>query len=90
VPLLLWIVRLIILLIIIRFIVTLVRGLMSKPAPAPPRPKRSTERLGGTLVQDPQCGTYIPQDRAVAVTIRGATQYFCSAKCRDEWARRVS
>lgn len=92
--LLIWIVRLVVLLLIVRFVVTMIRQAMrhSKGAgPAPgSRSKRPVERLGGTLVQDPQCGTYLPKDRALAVTDGGSTQYFCSDKCRAEWARRAS
>ena len=92
--LLIWIVRLVVLLLIVRFVVTMIRHAVqqsrSAPRPDAGRPKRQAERIGGTLVQDPQCGTYLPKDRALAVTAGGSTQYFCSDKCRDEWARRAS
>src|SRR5690606_18149766 len=69
--LLFWIVRLLVLFLIIRFVVLMVRsalvaaggGSSDGPARGGTRVKR-TERLGGTLVQDPQCGTYLPEDRA--------------------------
>jgi YHS domain-containing protein len=51
-----------------------------------PRAKRRPERIGGTLVRDPQCGTYLPKDRALAATSSGETNYFCSDACRDAWA----
>lgn len=88
--LLLWLVRLLILVIIIRFVMALVSRAMStaRSQPNARQPKRAPERIGGTLVQDPQCGTYVPQERALAVTAGGSTQYFCSTKCRDEWVRR--
>lgn len=84
--LLLWIVRLVAVILIIRFVMSAFAGARRKPAASAPRqPNRPPERLGGTLVRDPQCGTYLPQDRAIVVTKGGTTEYFCSAKCRDEW-----
>lgn len=93
--LLLWILRLIVLLIIIRFVVVLVRQVMARSrttggGSSRPRAGRTPERIGGTLVQDPQCGTYLPQDRAIVVLRGGAATYFCSTRCRDEWAGRAS
>ncbi len=37
---------------------------------------------GVALVQDPQCGRFIPQDEAIQVSRRGRTVYFCSQECR--------
>lgn len=91
--LLLWIARILILLLIIRFVVTMVRQAMqsarSKGAPQQRgRSGRQPERIGGTLVQDPHCGTYLPQDRAIMVVSGDSATYFCSTKCRDEFAAR--
>jgi len=47
-----------------------------------PRP----ERLGGELVRDPNCGTYIPKANALIVGSGANTQYFCSRECRDAYA----
>ena len=91
--LLLWLVRLLVLLLIIRFVVTMVRQAMVRAGKGPGTPQapgRQAERLGGTLVQDPQCGTYLPKERAIAVAAGGETQYFCSDTCREQWARRAS
>lgn len=90
--LLFWIVRLLVLFLIIRFVVLMVRsalvaaggGSSDGPARGGTRVKRS-ERLGGTLVQDPQCGTYLPEDRAIALRVGGTTHHFCSTACRDAW-----
>lgn len=38
---------------------------------------------GGELVQDPQCGVYIPKEGAVKGP---GGHYFCSAACRDAYA----
>lgn len=88
--LLLWLVRLIVLVMIIRFIMSALSSARGRKASGPTRqPKRAPERIGGTLVRDPQCGTYLPQDRALVVARSGSTEYFCSAKCRDEWTSRA-
>ena len=81
-----WFVRVIVLLLVIRLIV---RGIYSvigqrqRPRTAPT--SRMAERSGGTLVRDPQCGTYIPESRALVVGRGGDSRYFCSAGCRDSW-----
>lgn len=89
--LLFWIVRLLVLFLIIRLVVLMVRSALvaagggsDGPARGGTRVKRS-ERLGGTLVQDPQCGTYLPEDRAIALRVGGTTHHFCSTACRDAW-----
>lgn len=37
------------------------------------------------MVQDPNCGTYLPQHQALRAVKRGQEHYFCSEKCRDEY-----
>ncbi|MDY6851846.1 MAG: hypothetical protein SV487_07210 [Thermodesulfobacteriota bacterium] len=42
------------------------------------------------LVQDPQCGVFIPRSEGVASVVDGQVLYFCSTGCRDKFleARR--
>jgi len=40
------------------------------------------------LVRDPVCGTYVVRARALTMGAGAETMYFCSEKCRDEYARR--
>jgi uncharacterized protein len=80
----LWIVRILAVLLLLRMIVRAFFG-RRRPSPPPRGPARTPERLGGELVQDPQCGTYIPKANAIAVPGATGVQYFCSAKCRDEY-----
>jgi len=40
------------------------------------------------LARDPICGTWVQPGEALAVSARGTTHYFCSAKCRDQFERR--
>ena len=43
---------------------------------------------GVPLVQDPQCGRFIPQNEAIRVSRRGRTVYFCSQECRAAYRAR--
>ena len=87
-----WIVRALAILLLIRIIF---RGLFgSRPSaartqggPVPGAGPRAQERIGGELVRDPNCGTYIPKARALVVGSGDAAEYFCSTECRDAYAK---
>jgi hypothetical protein len=81
--LLIWAFRILILLLIIRF---LVRLFLQRPARPVTGRSRGPERLGGTLVRDPHCGTYVPQTTAITVGRGTSARHFCSTRCRDAWA----
>ena len=83
--LLLWIVRIVVILLVVRLVLRLISAQLPARRAAT-RPSRQVERQGGTLVRDPQCGTYIPQTKAIAVSAGGSTAFFCSTGCRDAWA----
>jgi hypothetical protein len=74
----LWVVRILVILLIIRMVVHWIAG---QRRVARKRPPTMPERAGGTLVRDPHCGTYVPESRA----IRAGSEHFCSTKCRDAW-----
>ena len=78
-----WAFRIILILLIIRFLL----NLFSRRPIAAGRQRSQTapERIGGTLVRDPHCGTYVPQTNAIAVRRGASSIYFCSAGCRDAW-----
>lgn len=40
------------------------------------------------LQRDPVCGTYVAPGSSLSLTTGGATQYFCSEKCRNEYLAR--
>ena len=85
-----WIVRILLILIVIRLVLRALSGFMRASrsgGPARP-PGRMRERAGGELVRDPNCGTFIPRNTAIAVGSGGDAQYFCSERCRDEFASR--
>jgi len=39
------------------------------------------------MVEDPQCGTYLPLSDAIKATIHGRQHYFCSKKCLKEYKK---
>ena len=50
-------------------------------------PPEKTKK-GEDMVQDPQCGTFVPRGEALEKTIRGTTYHFCSKECRDRFIQR--
>jgi len=78
---LLLIFRVIVVLLVIRFVLRFIASIRQGAQPAQRR-KPVAERKGGTLVRDPNCGTYLPESRAITV---GAL-HFCSSACRDAYA----
>ena len=44
------------------------------------RPPNRTNQ-GETMVEDPQCGTYLPQSDAIKANFHGREYYFCSKEC---------
>jgi YHS domain-containing protein len=89
-----WFLRLLLLFLVVRAVMLLVggvfRGLLraaSVPGDdsnAAPRPGR-VARSNGTLVQDPVCGTYVLQERALPLKTTGGTAFFCSERCRSAY-----
>ncbi len=51
------------------------------------RPPQNRSSQGETMVEDPQCGTYLPQSDAIKATIHGRDYYFCSRKCLQEFKK---
>jgi len=35
------------------------------------------------MVQDPQCGVYVPKHEALRIQAQGQERFFCSEACRD-------
>jgi len=82
---LIWVGRILLLLFLIRMVLQLIFGAARRRQVGRP-PRGPMERAGGALVQDPQCGTYLPKDRAIPVIGGASVMYFCSATCRDAYA----
>jgi len=56
------------------------------------RPRTSKHPLnrskeGEVMVEDPQCGTYLPVSDAIKASIHGQQRYFCSKKCLKEYRK---
>lgn len=64
---------------------TLVQALFRRPTRRPPDDRT---RKGESMVQDPECGTYLPASDAIRAKIGGKNLYFCSKKCRDHFRKR--
>jgi hypothetical protein len=87
-----WLLRAIVLTIIVNLILRLIfsgtRPSQSRRdtarGPMPGRQSRP-EQTGGTLVQDPQCGTYIVPARALRSGSGTEAHYFCSDGCRTAY-----
>jgi hypothetical protein len=75
---LIWIVRVLIVLMVVRYLVRMFTA-------GRPTGSRMPQRLGGQLVRDPQCGTYLPPARALTISRGGERLHFCSDRCRDAW-----
>ena len=76
-------IRLFLLFLLIWAAVKFLKGLLapkSSPGPRPTRPRGAAPRpAGGELVQDPQCGVYVPKETALQ---GGSGSYYCSEACR--------
>jgi YHS domain-containing protein len=48
----------------------------------------NSKAKGEEMVQDPQCGTYLPLSEALKTTIRGQHYYFCSRNCRNLFKKK--
>ena len=56
--------------------------------PRGPRTPKNRTQGGEQMVQDPECGTYLPVSEAISATIRGKEYHFCSRKCRSQFKKR--
>jgi len=85
-----WIARALIFLLLLRIVLRLIFGsVLGGSRKARPGRAGSAERVGGELVRDPNCGTYIPKASAVVLGSGADAKYFCSTKCRDEYTQKV-
>jgi uncharacterized protein len=88
VRIIIWIVRILAVLLLVRMILSALFGARRKKSTSGSRgPGPAQERLGGELVRDPNCGTYVPKARAVISGSGDAALYFCSATCCDAYEK---
>jgi YHS domain-containing protein len=79
-----WVLRLLAVILIARAIWRFIAGLLEGMASP-----RETAAPGGSpvaLERDPVCGTYVVPSRAVTSGRGESLRYFCSERCRDQYA----
>ena len=55
----------------------------------PPAERQRPRTLGGTMVKDEFCDTYLPRDEAIREVRDGKEYFFCSRECRDGFAKKT-
>jgi len=77
-------IRLLILILLGFVVYSMISGLRR---PIVKKPPRNRSRDGEPMVEDPQCGTYLPVSDAVTATINNKQLHFCSKKCLKEYRK---
>lgn len=91
-----WLLRLLLVFFVVRAVMLLVGGLVrglvqaaripnDDQAGPGSRSREGVARSHGTLVQDPVCGTYVLQERALPMKTASGTAFFCSERCRSAY-----
>jgi YHS domain-containing protein len=77
--------RLLLLFLLLRALWRLVRGVLEGSGwTAPP----GQADVSVPLQRDPVCGTFVVPSRALTISSRDGTKYFCSDRCRRAYAAR--
>lgn len=82
-----FVLKVILVLLIARAIWRLVSGVLrgiQDSASIPPRAEPPV-----ALSRDPICGTYVVPGRALSLSDGALVRYFCSERCREEYARTL-
>lgn len=69
-----------------RFFAGLSQGASASPGGGAPRPRDRETPV--KMSKDPVCGTFVVPGKALSATAGGTTVWFCSERCRDEYAQR--
>lgn len=77
-------VRIVIVLLAVRFVLRFIAAVVQGYQGAPPR-EAATD-----MVRDRVCDTFLPRSRALVAVVDGREQHFCSAQCRDRARRLVT
>ena len=51
------------------------------------RQRQAKGEVMDVMVQDPQCGTYLPQHEALSAWVDGEEKFLCSKQCRDAYVQ---
>lgn len=76
-------VRIVAVLLIVRFVLRFVASVVQGYRGAPRR-EPATD-----MVRDRVCDTFLPRSRALMAIVDGREQHFCSPECRDRARRRL-
>ena len=76
----------ILILLVMRAVSRLMRGVM-QGASGQGGPRRSTQPAPVKMVADPVCGTFVTPRDSLSLAARGATHYFCSDRCREQFRK---
>lgn len=98
---LLWVLEIVALLWLVRFLGRMVAGWLAIPhdaapfeagrPPQPGHPAAAGSRLAShELQKDPHCGTYVSPELSVRTRFRGEELHFCSRECEQEFLRLQS
>ena len=81
-----WVIRFLLLALVLRAVVSFVRGLLSgasgSRSKGASRANRPVDVDNVPLVKDPICGTYIDRSHAVSIRSGSTVHYFCSETCK--------
>ncbi len=76
------------LLILVGFVAySMIQGLIRPPQNRGRKVPRNRSRDGEQMVEDPQCGTFLPVSDAIAAQVGGKQIHFCSKKCLKEYKK---
>ena len=78
--------RLIIILALVAGFIMLYRSLFGGAT----SPSRDDPTETADMVQDPNCGTYVPKKQSIPKLVHGKEQFFCSKKCAEEYSSKES
>jgi len=70
---------------VIGWIARLVSSQLLGPSASTQSRRAPAEAPRKELKQDPVCGTYVPEDTAVTLTVDGRVTHFCSEQCRSRY-----
>ena len=68
----------------------LVDGIIEGISQADRRSRGEVPQRGVSMVRDPVCGTFLVPDGALSIVHGRERVYFCSAACRDKYAKGPS
>jgi YHS domain-containing protein len=69
---------------VVRVLMRLGRGILEGAGYS----RNGQSRQSVPLVKDPVCGIFVPRTKALTSGSGSDMKFFCSEKCRKEWARR--